>query len=85
MLESAHSASESRPGRISLDYGTCGGALPDKSRSDRKFCSDRCRRVANRESGRVASVRRLESGMMSVIIHMHDAGLRPGDQVKVGK
>ena len=42
-------------------------------------------RVANRESGRVASVRRLESGMMSVIIHMHDAGLRPGDQVKVGK
>lgn len=62
----------------------CNKGLPRDSRSDRKFCSTKCRRASNREDGRVASVRRLKSGLMSVVVHMHDAGLKPGDQVKVG-
>lgn len=78
-------AAESRPGHLRRECDTCGSTLPDSSRSDRKYCSDACRRLSSRESGRVASVRRLKSGKMSVVIHMGDCGFRPGDQVKVGK
>lgn len=59
--------------------------MPQNGRSDKIYCSDRCRRIANREGGRVASVRRLKSGLMSVVVHMPDAGLRPGDKIGLGK
>jgi hypothetical protein len=48
----------------------------------------KCRREAFTErasEGRIASVRRLKSGKMSVVVHMADVALKLGDQVKVGK
>jgi len=88
MPESAASASESRSERINGICLWCESMLPGNSRKDRKYCNDHCRRMAFDErasEGRIASVRRLKSGKMSVVVHMADAGLKPGDQVKVGK
>ena len=65
----------------------CGKVLPADSRGNRRFCDSRCRRLDFDERGkvgRVASVRRLKSGKMSVVVHLSDTGLRPGDEVKVG-
>lgn len=88
MPEFAASASESRSERINGICLWCESLLPEKSRKDRKYCNDRCKRMAfdkRASEGRIASVRRLKSGKMSVVIHMGDNGFRPGDQVKVGK
>ncbi len=53
------------------------------------YCCEACRRDAWRESaqtGRVASVRRLRSGQMSVVLHMpRDLGLSPGSEVRLGE
>ena len=87
MPESATSTRENRSERFSDFCLYCEAALPENSRKDRKYCNPECRRKAFDErasEGRIASVRRLKSGKMSVIIHMADGGLKPGDQVKVG-
>lgn len=52
------------------------------------YCSENCRRAAWREQaefGRIASVRRLRSGKMSVVIHTErDQGLVPGAEIRLG-
>lgn len=88
MPESASSTNQIRSERFDGLCQYCDEPLPEKSRPNRKYCNRHCRRLAFDErstEGRVASVRRLKSGKMSVIIHMGDNGFRPGDQVKVGK
>ncbi len=66
---------------------SCGSALSG-GRADRRFCTPRCRRDAWTErahEGRVASVRRLKGGVMSVLLHMSaDIDLAPGDRVRTG-
>lgn len=71
-----------------LTCENCSKPLPINSQRHKKFCSTRCRRESfteNANEARIAAVRRLKSGKMSVVVHMADSGLRPGDQVKVGK
>jgi hypothetical protein len=65
----------------------CGSGLT-AARANKRFCSARCRRDAWAErahKGRVAAVRRLKDGRMSVTLHMPDIGLRPGDNVRVSE
>lgn len=82
------SGTENRLERLPRRCRWCRTPLPVKSRSDRKYCDGHCRRMAHVDrahEGRVASVRRLKSGRMSVIVHMPDCGLKPGDLVHVAK
>ncbi len=83
-----------RPGRKkheappSRTCASCGVDFrPMNARAE--FCSTDCRRAAWKErarTGRVASVRRLKSSAMSVVIHMDsDIQLAPGDRVRVGE
>lgn len=84
MRESAASASESRPGRLS-DCLWCGGKLDPDSRADTKYCKPKCRKDASRQTGVIGSVRRLKCGKMSYTIHGPENGLRPGDVILWGK
>lgn len=62
--------------------------MPETARKDREYCDVNCRRAAWREradAGRVVSVRLLKSGRLSVVIHVEDTSLKPGDTIKVGK
>lgn len=60
----------------------------DRPRAERKYCSNVCRRAAFDErarEGKVASVRRLKGGRMSVVVHFdRDTGIEPGQAVRVG-
>lgn len=66
----------------------CGTAFQPR-RDSAVYCSEKCRKAAWREvahMGRVASVRRLRSGQMSVVLHMpRDLGLSPGSEVRLGE
>jgi len=66
----------------------CGTKLPKQRRTDMLYCDAICRRrawIRNPKDGRVASVRRLKSGRMSVVVHMeHDDQWKPGDAVLIG-
>ena len=87
MPKTTDRVSENRSERFDDICQYCDDSLPDKSRPNRKYCNNHCRRLAFEErasEGRVASVRRLKSGKMSVVVHIADAGLRPGNAVKVG-
>jgi len=62
----------------------CGHPLPPGSRSDRKYCTRHCRRMAfdvKIHQGRVRSVNLLKSGLMSVTYHIRESKRRPGDVV----
>jgi len=65
----------------------CGGSLGGLRKSA-TYCSARCKRAAWEErahDGKVASVRRLKSGRLSIVVHMErDVGLLPGQIVRVG-
>lgn len=63
----------------------CRGPMAGR-REGAEYCSNVCKRAAFDErakEGRVASVRRLKGGKMSVVVHMSDTGLKPGDAVRV--
>lgn len=66
--------------------GYCGGSLHGLPESAR-YCSAQHRRAAFDErarEGRVASVRRLKAGRMSVVVHMdRDIGIEPGQAVRI--
>jgi hypothetical protein len=78
---------ESRSERLTHACEWCRTPLPD-GRVDQRFCCGKCRRDAWTERahyGRVATVRRLKNGLMSVTIHMPDVGLRPSGQVRLSE
>jgi hypothetical protein len=83
----------SRPGRKRTplpDPRSCEqcGSVFTPRRDSAVYCSEKCRKAAWRESsqeGRIASVRRLRSGQMSVVVHMpKDLALAPGDAIRLG-
>lgn len=65
----------------------CGGSLAHR-KDGAQYCNNVCKRAAFDErakGGRVASVRRLKGGRMSVVVHMSaDVGIEPGQSVRVG-
>ncbi len=63
----------------------CGGRIAPGSRSDRRFCSEKCRRQAFeriRNSATVFRTTRLKSGKISVVLHLEYPTLRPGDRIR---
>ena len=87
MTESAASASESRETRLH-NCLWCNEQLPLHSRSDAKYCCDRCRHYARVDRGNTGKVYRttvLLSGMVSVVIHVEKSTLTAGDEIKWGK
>ena len=65
----------------------CGEHIPLASRSDAKYCCERCRHYYAVDQGRrgtIASVRKLKNGKISVVIYMRKTDLRPGQPVRVG-
>lgn len=67
--------------------GYCGDKMPLAGRADAKYCGDRCRYYAavNRgRKGKVASIRELKDGRISVVIYMNETNLKPGQLVQVG-
>ena len=65
----------------------CNDKLPITARSHAKYCCSRCRyygAVDRGRTGKVASVRKLKNGKISVVVYMTETNLRPGQPVKVG-
>ena len=87
MPESAASASSIRDTRIT-NCLWCNEQLPLHSRSDAKYCCDRCRHNARVERGNTGKVYRsqeLKNGMVSIVIHTNKATLTAGDTIRWAK
>lgn len=69
-----------------VSCGYCGQPFTP-ARQSAAYCSAACRRAdfdERAKGGKVASVRRLKGGRMSVVLHMeHDVGIEPGQVVRV--
>ena len=81
--ESPASASESRCQRLkSCEW--CGTTMTDNTRSDAKYCGNRCQyqaAVDRANSGRVYRTQLLKNGMVSVVIHVEKSTLTAGDSI----
>jgi len=87
MPEPAASSSESRDTRIT-NCQWCNEQLPSHSRSDAKYCCDRCRhyaRVDRGNTGKVFRAQELKNGMVSIVIHTDKASLTAGDTIRWAK
>ena len=85
MPKTAGKAPESRCKRIEGACAWCGSSLPDGSRKDRKFCSEKCRYQAfqvSKNTGTVYRCQLLKNKKVSIVIHVDEANLTAGDEIR---